>query len=205
MKNLALITLLVLLPLVILTANSDERIKAFTKSVELETAGNYNAALKPILEIYNDNSDNYLINLRLGWLYYLAADYSNSVKYYKRALNISDNSIEAMIGITYPYSAQDNWDNVKDMYDLILEKDPMNYTANLRMGQIYFYAQEYLVARSMFEKLFDEYPSDFEVNLFLGWTNYYLGDNSTALDYFVTALIIYPNNESANEGLNLVK
>ena len=205
MKNLAIILLIVLLPLIILTANSDERIKAFTRSVELETAGNYNAALKPMLEIYNDNSDSYLINLRLGWLYYLAADFSNSVKYYKKALKISDNSIEAMLGITYPYSAQDDWDNVENMYDLILDKDPMNYSANLRKGQIYFYAQEYLKARNLFEKLFDEYPSDFEVNLFLGWTNYYLGDSSTALDYFVTAVIIYPNNESAKEGFNLVK
>lgn len=205
MKRSVIIFTFLLFPFILLQGNSDKKVKAFSKSVEHEVKGEYNEALTSIMAVYRDNEEDYLINLRIGWIYYLLADYENSVKYYQEALRLSGSSTEALIGITYPYSAQGKWDIIKDIYNQILDKDPMNYTANLRMGQIYFYAEDYLNARRIFEKVFKELPSDFELNLFLGWTNYYLGNKSDAKIFFTTALMISPKNESANEGMSLLK
>ncbi len=97
--------------------------------------GKYAQAILTMMKIYDKYTDEYTINLRLGWLHYLNKDYDSSIKYYESALRISYNkSIEAMLGVTLPLAARDDWDKVKDYYNMILDSDENNYTANLRLG-----------------------------------------------------------------------
>lgn len=184
---------------------SNKRLKSFINSISEETIGNYDEAIKLLSDIYDQYKDDYLINIRLGWLNYLAKDYNNSIKYYKEAVRISDRSIESLLGITYPYSAQEKWDEIKNVYKEILDIDPYNYTANVNLGKIYFGAGDYLNSKVILEKLYSNFPGDYSVNLYLGWTYYNLGSKSKAHEYFVTALIINPDDASAIEGLNLTK
>ncbi len=184
---------------------SNKRLKSFINSISEETIGNYDDAIKLLSDIYDQYKDDYLLNIRMGWLNYLAKDYTNSIKYYKEAVRISDRSIESLLGITYPYSAQEKWDEIKNVYKEILDIDPHNYTANVNLGKIYFGAGDYLNSKSILEKLYSNYPGDYSINLYLGWTYYNLGSKSKAHEYFVTALIINPDDASAIEGLNLSK
>ena len=55
----------------------------FSASYNYEKNGDYKNAISSILKVYD--KDNYFINLRLGWLYYLSADYNSSKKYYESA------------------------------------------------------------------------------------------------------------------------
>jgi len=184
---------------------SDKRLKSFINSISEETIGNYDEAINILSDIYDQYKNDYLINIRLGWLNYLAKDYTNSIKYYKEAVRVSDRSIESLLGITYPYSAKEKWDEIKNVYKEILDIDPYNYTANVNLGKIYFGEGDYLNSKAILEKLHSNYPGDYSVNLYLGWTYYNLGSKSNAHEYFITAFIINPNDASAIEGLNLSK
>ena len=194
-----------LLNFTLLFAQLDSKIIAFNKSIDFEEIGNYKDAIKTIENIYSNYSNDYLVNLRLGWLQYLNQKYDESIKYYNKAIKISNNSTEAQLGITYPYSAKNNWDQIKNIYDNILDKDPLNYTARLNLAQIYLKEGDNLNSKIMLEKLIEQYPSDYSVNLYLGWTYYYLGNKSKANSLFAVALIGYKTSSSAKEGFNLTK
>ena len=183
----------------------DEKLEAFNKSIKSESVYNYAEAIDHIKVIYSDYSDDYLVNLRLGWLYYQIKDYTRSIKYYKKAVEVSDESPEALLGLVLPYSAQLKWDKVTEIYKTILEKDEYNYKANLYLGMIYFNSQKFVNAKVLFEKLRAFYPSDYSANLYMGWTLYYLGDSKNAHNYFTYALIASPDDSSAKEGYRLTK
>lgn len=186
-------------------AQIDNKIIAFNKSVDFEEIGNYLDAKKEIEKIYSDYANDYLVNLRLGWLNYLDKRYDESIKYYNKSLQISNNSIESLLGLTFPYSAKNKWDEIKNIYENILDIDPLNYTARLNLAQIYLKEGDNLNSKIMLEKLIEQYPSDFSVNLYLGWTYYYLGNKSKANNLFANAIIADPTNSSAKEGFNLTK
>lgn len=181
----------------------EERLRAFHSSISEEAIGNYEKAIEVMQVIYKEKPNDYLVNIRLGWLYYLAKMNESSVKYYKEAIRISNNSIEALLGLTYPYSAMNNWSEIKSIYKKILDVDPKHYTSNLNLAKIYFNTADYLNSKIILEKLITSYPSDYAINLYLGWTYYYLGSQSNAYNHFVTALIVNPNDASAKEGLSL--
>ena len=190
---------------VVAQQNSETKMTTFTKSVQEETLGNYQRAIQTIQELSKDYADDYLVQLRLGWLYYNARDYEKSTRHYREAIRISNNSIEALLGITLPYAADKKWDKVESIYKDILERDKQNYTANLRLGQIYFNAGNHVTAKTFFERVYENYPGDFEANLYLGWTYYNLGSASKAHRLFVNALILTPGSTSALEGYRLTK
>jgi tetratricopeptide (TPR) repeat protein len=205
-----LLIIIVLLPIFISVAqnnnSSDTKLLTFKNSIQEESIGKYAQAILTIMKIYDEYSDEYIINLRLGWLYYLNKDYDSSIKYYNKALEISGNSsIEAILGITLPVSSKGDWDGVQNYYEDIINMDENNYTANLRLGQIYLNTENYLNAKIYLSKVKDMYPADYESNLYLAWTYYYLGDKSTALELFTDVLILSPQDQSALEGLKLIQ
>lgn len=183
----------------------DEKLRAFAASVQEETAKNYPRAIQGMLDIREAYRTDYLVHVRLGWLYYLSKDYDTSVKYYQEAIRLSDQSIEALLGITLPYAELKKWDNVQETYKTILVKDKCNYTANLRMGQIFFNLGNYVMARKYFDTVLDNYPGDYEINLYAGWNYYYLGSRTKARLFFVNAVAVNAADTSARKGLDLTK
>lgn len=182
----------------------DPKITAFNKSLTYETNKDYLSAVKELLNIYDNNEDNYLINLRLGWLYYNTGLYTESVLYYEKANKILS-SIEAKIGLTLPLSKLEKWDDVKNIYEQILKLDPQNYTANLRLGQYYLLRGNYSQANKYLSVSYKNYPSDYESNLSFGWTQYYLGNRKLAKELFTNTLMLSPNDSLATIGFNISK
>lgn len=181
------------------------KIKAFNESVQYEKNKNYQQALSVLEKIYSDNAKDYFVNLRMGWLYYNLQNYDKSEKYYRLATEINSKSIEAMIGLTYPLAAKEQWKEVEALYQKILKIDGMNYTANLRLGQMYLYRSDYTGAKKYLERIYYVYQSDYELNLYFGWVMYYLGDKNNAREMFLRVLMQNSKDTSANEGYNLVK
>ncbi len=208
MKKSLLILLMLITQITITAQNNsvDDKLLAFKNSYQEESIGKYAQSILTLMKVYDKHSDDYLINLRLGWLNYLNKDYDTSIKYYNKAIQIAgNNSIEAFLGLTLPLSAKSDWDAVKELYNKILDLDENNYTANLRLGQIYLNDENYLNAKVYLSKVQELYPGDYEANLSLAWALYYLGDKSSARELFINVLTLSPGDQSALEGLKLVE
>lgn len=176
---------------------------AFYKSYENEKSGNYTAAIKDLTAVYK--ADDYFMNIRLGWLNYLAKQYSVSVKYYEKAISLKPYAIEAKFGLIKPLSATENWERVKNTYIEILKIDPQNTVANYWLGVIYYNKKDYTNANKLFEKVVNLYPLDYDSVVMLAWTKLRQGKTAEAKILFQHALTLRPNDSSSLEGLKLIK
>lgn len=168
---------------------------AFAKSYQHEYDADYISAISELTAIYEASS--YEINLRLGWLYYLQKDYLKSKRYYQKARDLKPNSIEAMFGYVYPIAALENWDEVIQIYKEILKLDPANYTANLRMANIFYFRKDFNRAITYAEVNGKNFPFDYSTNLVLGQINIGLGKIGQAKSYLNKALLYYPESTDA--------
>ncbi len=182
---------------------SQNNTNAFAKSYTLESDEKYSEAAAELIKIYDKES--YAINLRLGWLNYLAGQLPQSIEYYSICQTLKPLSIEALFGKTYPESALGNWQEVITIYNEILVMAPNNYTANLKLAQIYLNSAKYSKAEPIYKLILNQYPFTYDVVIGAAWNNYYLGKLREAKVLFNKALLLYPNNESATEGLNKIK
>jgi tetratricopeptide (TPR) repeat protein len=198
--------ILVLLSSNVLSQRKSGKTDAFHESLKQETAQDNTKSVQALESVYKENKDDYLLNLRLGWLNYLVKKHDESKNYYNQAFALSKNkSIEALLGRTYPLSALDDWDGVAAMYTAVLKIDPMNYTANLHLGQILLNRSAYAEAKTYLEKAYAHYPGSYDPNLSLGWTYYYLGDRQKANALLTAALMLSPGDTLALKGLRLLK
>jgi len=176
---------------------------AFAESYAKEKEGKYADATKPLKAMYDEKS--YEVNLRLGWLTYLQGQFSESIGYYSKAVELMPYAIEPRLGIVLPASAMGNWGSVVEQYNKILSIDPNNTLVLYRMGMISYENKDYLKAYTYFQKVVNLYPFDYYSVLMLGWTNYQLGKTKEAKILFQKALLYDPTSASAKEGLSLIK
>lgn len=189
-----------------LSNGTDTKVTSFNQSIKFENEGNYLKAIESLTNIYESNKNDYLINLRLGWLYYNYGNFNESKKYYKKAIELGgSNNIEALIGLTYPLSFLEEWNEIETVYNNILNIDSNNYTANLRLGQIFLNRTDYQNAKKHLEKIYNYYKSDYEINTSLSWTYYYLGESKKAKELFTNILMISEKDSLATIGINLLK
>lgn len=201
-KNLILLVLTTMS--VNLAAQDFTKLSAvFTESYAKEKEGKYADAAKPLKAMYDEKS--YEVNLRLGWLTYLQGQFSESVGYYSKAIELMPYAIEPRLGIVLPASAMGNWGSVVEQYNKILSIDPNNTLVLYRMGMISYESKDFKKAYTYFEKVVNLYPFDYYSVLMLGWTNYQLGKTKEAKILFQKALLYDPTSASAKEGLSLLK
>ena len=174
----------------------------FSKSYQLENDGQY-AEAAAVLESSRQNS--YAVNLRLGWLYYQAGQYTVSLGYYSKAISLKPASVEARLGYVLPAAKLKAWSSVGAQYDAILKLDPNNYKANYYRGLMFYNMGNYKVAASYFDRMCNLYPFDYDVVILSAWNSYYLKEMVKSRLLFEQALLIQPNSSSAKEGLNLTR
>ena len=177
--------------------------QVFEKTYELESSGEYSKAIGLLKEVYNEES--YEINLRLGWLTYLSGNFTEAIPYYQKSIQLKPLSIEARLGLVYPASSIGNWTQVETMYKEILKVDPQNSLVNYRMGLINYGREDYNAAAQYFQKVINLYPFDYDGTIMMAWTNFKLEKQREAKVLFQKALLISPGDESALEGLELLK
>ncbi|MES2274895.1 MAG: tetratricopeptide repeat protein [Bacteroidota bacterium] len=177
--------------------------KAFHNSYADEAKKNYQAAINDMMPYYADN--NYEVNLRLGWLYFLTKNYTSSQTYYLKAVNLKPNAIEAKFGYVKPLSLLESWDKVLDQYSAILKIDPQNTQANYWTGIICYNRKQYDAAIKYFNKVVVLYPFDYDGNQMLGWSYLFSGKKAEARACFEKGLMIKPEDASCTDGLNKAK
>lgn len=185
------------------TFSNDDLQNAFKLSYKYEASGQYKEAIDALTPVYSTN--NYEVNLRLGWLNYLYLQHKDAMQYYQTAMKIMPYSIEARLGYVNPAAALEDWIKVGDMYNEILGIDPNNSSVLYKLGLVYYYRPDYQKAYTCFEKVVNMYPCDYSSVLMFGWTNYQLGRGKDAEALFNKVLLLSPNDASALEGLGLLK
>jgi len=173
--------------------------QAFANSYLNEGNKEYTKAITDLMQVYDSKS--YEINVRLGWLYYYMASYEESQKYYTLAIQLKPSSIESRLGYVLPASALAFWDKVLEQYLEILKIDDKNSTVNYFVGLIYFNKNDFSSAEKYFEKVYSLYPFNYDTVIILALTEEKLKKSKEAKEYFNKALIFYPNDETALEGL----
>lgn len=177
-------------------------INAFEESYSFEKERSYSDAIKSMKNVYVENS--YEINIRLGWLDYMAGSYTESVTYYNKSLSLMPYSEEARFGLILPKLALGKMTEVISLYKEIIENSPNNTQANYRLGLIYYEQKEFIIAYDYFHKVVQLYPFDYDSLLMLGWTQLKLGHNREAKMIFQKVLMYSPNDASALEALKLI-
>ncbi len=141
--------------------SADEWImQAYREAGQLEARGLYNeasAALQPVLKKYPNG---YAVNLRLGWLAYLASEHVRSEHYYKQASQILPYSFEPRIALLLPLLASQQWKVAEQTAYQVLKDDPYNYYANIRLLKALQAQLKYALAQRQSEKLLERYPLD---------------------------------------------
>jgi tetratricopeptide (TPR) repeat protein len=176
---------------------------AFSKSYVLEKNKEYEDAISILKTVYNKSS--YEVNLRLGWLSYLAGNNKSSISYYSLAEGICPKATEPKWGIINPLAKMEDWVAVEKEYVGILKLDPKNSIANYRLGLIYYYRKNYLTARKYLDITLELNPFDYDALLTSAWNNYFLGKTNEAKIQFQKVLLYNPKDSFALEGLGLIK
>ncbi|MCE1198057.1 MAG: tetratricopeptide repeat protein [Marinilabiliales bacterium] len=202
MRKKMLIAVLFLLAIGAKAQNIADLQQVFSKSYIAENQNNYGQAIQEMKTIYKE--DDYISNIRMGWLNYLMKNYGESMAYYKKAINLKPYAIEARFGCIKPLSAVENWEKVKEQYQEILKIDPLNTTANYWLGVIFYNRKDYKSATQLFEKVVNLYPLDYDSVIMLAWAKLYNGNHTDAKLLFQQALIIRPNDNSALSGLQQI-
>ena len=194
---------LLLWTLVVTSQETSPLQSAFIKSFSMESEARYAEGAEAILAQYNTES--YEANLRIGWLYYKAEDYKKSEKYYTIAMDLMPYAVEAKLGATLPKSAMNLWGEVLKLYQDILDIDSKNNIALYNAGQIYYNREDYGQAYVCFNELNNLYPTDYSALLMHGWSALKLGKSREAKVLLSSLLLLYPSDESAKEGLEILK
>ena len=202
LKKLFFVAALFLISATLKAQNITELQAAYSRSYIAENQNNYGLAISEMKTIYQ--SDDYISNIRLGWLNYLAKQYNESITFYTKAIELKPYAIEARLGCVKPLSAIENWEKVKEQYLGILKVDPLNTTANYWLGVIYYNRKDYKSATNLFEKVVNLYPLDYDSVIMLAWSKLFNNSHADAKLLFQQALIIRPNDSSALSGLQQI-
>ncbi|MEI7830389.1 MAG: tetratricopeptide repeat protein [Prolixibacteraceae bacterium] len=202
LKKTWMMAALFLLSFTLQAQNITELQTAYSQSYIAENQKNYEVAIAEMKPIYKEGD--YISNIRLGWLNYMAKKYSESISYYKKAIELKPYAIEARLGCVKPLSAIENWEKVKDQYLEILKIDALNTTANYWLGVIYYNKKDYKTATNLFEKVVNLYPLDYDSVIMFAWSKLNNNNHADAKLLFQQALIIRPNDNSAQSGLQLI-
>ena len=203
--NLLKKTLAGIITVTSLTLNSQNKTlaSAFSQSYDYEAIAKYDAAISSINAVYSATS--YEINLRLGWLNYLAGKHKESISFYQKAITLMPAATEPKWAIINPFTKLESWNDIEKTYLAILKLDSKNSTANYNLGLIYYYRKDYFSAKKHFDVSLNLSPFGYNNMLMSAWTNYFLGNKSQASVLFNKTLLYSPNDSSALEGLSLIK
>jgi tetratricopeptide (TPR) repeat protein len=174
----------------------------FNQSEDFETNKDYKSAIDVMNKIYDKTS--YEMNLRMGWLQYLAGDYAQSESYYKRAIDLMPNAIEPRKGYTYPLAAESKTDELILQHNKILSLDSLNYDANYYMGMIYYTKKDYQTARKYLDKLVVLYPFAYDGLIMDARAKYNLGKMVDAKILFEKVLLMTPTDAEVQTVLSRI-
>ena len=134
--------------------------KLFFISYKLEKEKKLTFAIAVLLDIKNCKYK-YLLNYRIGWLYFKIGKYDKSIKYLNKALIFFPNSFEVKILLVRDYIALKNYKLALNILESILRKDYYNYYANYYTAKLLLKEKNFKISKEIIYKMLNFYPSNY--------------------------------------------
>ena len=179
--------------------------KAYQKSFFYEKIGDYKDAIRVLMPVYKAYPDGYMINLRLGWLYYLWGKYDNSEFHYRKADKAIPTSVESKLGLSLPLMAQQKWGEAEATLYRVIAIDFYNYYGNLRLAKVLGKEKKYKQQIAVALKMLNIYPTSVPFLVVLGEGYYNLGNLQKAEEILKNVLILDPENSTAKALLKKIE
>jgi tetratricopeptide (TPR) repeat protein len=171
--------------------------ESFAGSVRAEKALNYEEAAKCLLPLRDHPVHRYVVNLRLGWLYYLGGKHENAKSCYQAAIKALSLSYEAKLGYLLPLLAQGNYEEAETVANQVVYADRNNYYGNLRLAFALRMQKKFEQAEKVSAQMLTYYPGDTTFQLELGLTKLGLGQKDAARRLLINVLLLDPDNATA--------
>lgn len=175
----------------------------YRASYAAEAKGQPAVALESMKQIGSKAGRSYFVEIRSGWLAYLAGRHADSEKAYRAAIAANGDSVEAKLGLTLPLLAQKKWRELEKACRDVLKKDPANAVARARLAHAYYSLGNYPDAATQYRSLVKEYPSELDHQTGLGWAVARMGRVAEGKKLFKQVLDVSPDNANAQAGMAL--
>ena len=142
-----------------LSAGSIDLSKSFERSYTYESHKEYRKALEVLLPLERKAGNLYGYRLRLGWLYSLLGEGTQAVQAYSRASLILPEAFEPRLGLARVYLQMHQPAKAQISAKTVLEKDPLNYYANLYLAQALHQLGQNKAASAITRKMLHYYPT----------------------------------------------
>ncbi len=177
-------------------------------SKDYEEKKQYDKGINTLLKVLRSDKNNYIANLRLGWLYYLNKQYSTANKYYRRANNIYSKENTARLGIVNSLIASSQWTKALQ-YSRKYRREYNNEKIwNLKIAYIYYSNNKFREAIKHYELVYDYYKDNEEIRKAysqshnaLAWKYFNNKSYDTAMKQYKRAYIIDETNITAINGI----
>jgi tetratricopeptide (TPR) repeat protein len=166
-------------------------------SYEREVAQDYPGAIEAMAPLSGRQSSDDFVVLRLAWLEYLNGDYNASIRDYRRALELNERSLEAMLGVTLPLLAQQRWREAAAQARSALGVAPYNYYGHVRLMVAEEGLQQWQALAEHASELSARYPSDATILVYLARARAWQGNVAAARAAYERVLERIPGHEEA--------
>lgn len=179
--------------------------EVYQRSYKLEAAGKYAQALSALQAIVSVERGQYIYQLRLGWLNYLAGKHTPARAAYKRAAALAPGAVEPLLGLMLPQMAVRKWKDADRTARRILRMAPGNDLASTRHAWILYNLGRYDDAEQIYRSVLRSFPANLEMRAGLGWSLLAQGRKADARAAFAEVLRFSPQDSSATKGIKALK
>jgi len=194
MYKLIILFFLILSPTKILALSLDDYTLIYD-SYKLEASGKIPLAIDKVIQVYQKEKSNYLINLRLAWLFSLDNKLKNSEQHYLNAAEIIPKSLDPWLALSKMYLDLSQWKTATKYAEEILERDPNHYLGHLRFIQASIQQKDFEKALEKLGHILLLYPLDV---IFIEQKAYCLNQlrkDKEAHKAVLELLLVSPHNE----------
>ena len=172
----------------------------YLKSYNYEKMSDFSDAVKVLVPLYKKTPNQYFINLRLAWLFFLDKKYKNAIKHYKKALIVVPSSVEANLGLIKSYLNLRDANSAIQVGNIILKNDLYNFYGNYYLILALKQKHNYTQALKLTRKMLSLYPTSI---IYLEQLANLLSkkDINEAKKVYQNILILDPNNVTAKQYL----
>jgi Flp pilus assembly protein TadD len=168
--------------------------EAFARSLGLERERKLDAAIAVLERLEDAQRNVYLIQVRLGLLNYNAGKYDVAQRAYAAAVGMAPSSKDARNGLILSVLARGNYSYAETLARQVLEIQPDDYYANLRLAYALRMQGKFDEATAVDTKMLTQYPTDISFLLEHGLTLVALKHNNEARTVFSRVILLDPDN-----------
>jgi tetratricopeptide (TPR) repeat protein len=179
------------------TSANSASVDVWAESYRLESLTRYEDAAQVLMPVVKKESKNEFVFLRMGWLNYLRGNHNDAIDYYKTALDLNKNSLDARLGLTLPLLAQQRWKEAAKFAQETLQTAPWNYYAHVRLMIAEEGMRQWQTLAKHASEVYLRYPSDATVLVYQARANRWLNNTTEAKQAYLKVLERIPGHIEA--------